>query len=354
MKFSKLVVVALFSGLFFVSCTKDDENLISSQNMGAYEGGVLILNEGSADQGSVSFISNDLSKFTKDVYGTENGKDLFGKLVQSIFFNGDYAYIIAGGSNTITIVNRKTFKLVSKIETGLYNPRYGVVKNGKAYVTNANTYSYANPTTGDTDDYIAVIDLATNTIESTIDLNATANRIVSVGDKLYITEPYSNAKVIIVDINTKKVETAIEIGSSADTMEEKDGVLYILRSPYGESGKLVKFKLADNTFDTIELPASQLGTNNLDIEANKLYYTNDTTVYFLDVANLTATPNMLFSYTSASAYKMYGFTVKKDKVYFTDVPDFKSDSKAYIYSTSGSLLKELTVGVGANGFYFNE
>lgn len=66
----------------------------------------------------------------------------------------------------INVVNRYTFKLIAKIDSGLANPRYGVTKDGKAYVTNANTYSYINPTTGDTDDYVAVINLATNKVES--------------------------------------------------------------------------------------------------------------------------------------------------------------------------------------------
>ena len=51
------------------------------------------------------------------------------------------------------------------------NPRYGVVKDGKAYVTNANTYLMGDPATVDTDDYVAVIDLTTNKVESKIELN---------------------------------------------------------------------------------------------------------------------------------------------------------------------------------------
>jgi len=32
---------------------------------------------------------------------------------------------------------------------------------------------------------------------------------------------------------------------------------------------------------------------------------------------------------------------------------FASDGKAYIYSTTGALIRPITVGVGPNGFYFN-
>src|SRR5690606_22260574 len=108
------------------------------------------------------------------------------------------------------------------IETGLVAPRYGVVKDGKAYVTNANTYAnWGDPADapGYTDDYVAVINLATNQVESKIELNATANRIVLENGKLYISEPYNNDKVLVVNPTTKTLEAPVNVGSDADTME---------------------------------------------------------------------------------------------------------------------------------------
>jgi hypothetical protein len=354
MKYSKLFFGALMGVLVLVSCTKDDAPISKD---GTYSKGVFILNEGSAGQGSVSFISDDLANFTQDVYGAENGTDLFGKLVQSVFFNGDNAYFIAGGSNKITIVNRKTFKLVGKIETGLANPRYGVAKDGKAYVTNAKEYSFSNPTSGNTDDYIAVINLTTNQVESKIELNATANRILLDKDKLYITEPYDNTKLLIVNTATQKLETPINIGSGADAMEIKDGILYTLINPFGSPSELVKIKLSDNTKTTISFPTTLTNVANLDVYENKIYFTSSKSVYAID-SNATAVTAIepLFSYNSTSnIYSfMYGFAVNKGRVYIGDAGDFKKDSKAYIYTLNGTLLKELTVGVGPNGFYFND
>lgn len=352
MKFSKLFLAALVSISVFVSCSKEDDVIV---DLGDYNQGVLVLNEGGSGQGSVSYISNDLAGFTQDVYGTVNPGDLFGKYVQSIFFDGDRAYIIAGGSNKINVVNRHTFKLIAKIESGLVNPRYGVVKDGKAYVTNANTYSYANPTTGNTDDYVAVINLTTNLVESKIELNATANRILLENGKLYITEPYNNDKVLVVNPATKTLEAPINVGSDSDTMEAKDGILYVLRSPYGGPSQLVKVKLTDKTFSAINFPASLNDAKNLDIEGNKIYYTVGTSVYAMDVTASSASTTAILSYTSTSQWgKMYGFAVKNGHIFIADGGDFTANSKAYVYSLSGTLQKELTVGVGPNGFYFNE
>jgi hypothetical protein len=343
MKFSKLFLIALTVSLF-VSCSNDDEDAPK----GVYDNGFFILNEGTS-QGTVSFSSNDLTSFTKDVYSTVNGNDILGKYAQNIFFSGDNAYIISGGANNITVVNRYTFKLITKIETGLLNPRYGVVKDGKAYVTNANTYSYENAATGDTDDYVAVINLATNTIESKIDLNATANRVVLKDGKLYITDSY-NDKLLVVDIATKKLDAPVQIGFNADCIEEENGILYILKGGFGNESELVKVKIADKTTTKITFPESLSGAGFMDLENSKIYYTVGSSVYTINTnATVASTTPIL---TSPATY-LYGFAVKNDRIYVSQ-GSFTTDGKAYIYNLTGVLQKELTTGVGTNGFYFND
>ncbi|TPG37854.1 YncE family protein [Flavobacterium pectinovorum] len=346
MKFSKLFLIALSTSLF-VSCSNDDNNDNDKAPKGVYDNGFFILNEGTA-QGTVSFSSNDLTSFTKDVYATVNGSDVLGKFAQNIFFSGDNAYIISGGANNITVVNRYTFKLITKIETGLKNPRYGVVKDGKAYVTNANTYSFENAATGNTDDYIAVINLATNTFESKIDLNSTANRVVLKDGKLYITDPY-NDKLLVFDIATKKLDTPVQIGLNGDCIEEENGILYILKGGNGNSSELVKVKIADKTTTKITFPQSLDGAGFMDLENSKIYYTVGSSVYTM---NTTATAASTTPIVTSPATYVYGFAVNNSRIYVAQ-GNFSTDGKAYIYNLTGTLQKELTTGIGTNGFYFN-
>ena len=351
MKLTRILFVAL-SIAFLSSCTNDDND---NSPKGSYDNGVFVLNEGNSSGGSVSFLGDDMVTFKQDVYGSENPGDVFGKYMQNIFFDGDKAYIIAGGSNVINVVNRYTFKLIAKIETGLIAPRYGVARNGKAYVTNANTYSYANPATGNTDDFVAVIDLVTNKVESKINLNATANRIVMDGDKLYISEPYDSEKVLVVNTVTKTLETPINVGSSANTMEVKNGILYVLASPYGGASKIIKVKLSDKSVTEVLFPLALKDAGNLDIYGSKIYFTKGTGVYNMDITATQPVETPIFKYTSTSQYGvMYGFAVENDKIYIADGGDFASNGKAYVYSLTGTLQKELAVGVGPNGFYFND
>ena len=207
---------------------------------------------------------------------------------------------------------------------------------------------------GNTDDFVAVIDLATNKVESKIDLNATANRIVLEGDKLYITEPKNSDKVLVVNTVTKALETPITVGSSANTMEVKNGILYVLASPYGSASKIVKVKLSDKSITEVVFPSALTDAGNLDIYGSKIYFTKDTGVYSMDIAATQPSDEPIFNYSSTSQYGvMYGFAVENDKIYIADGGDFDSNSKAYVYSLTGTLQKEITVGVGPNGFYFN-
>lgn len=344
MKFSKLFLITLSVSLF-VSCSNDDND---DAPKGVYDNGFFILNEGTT-QGTVSFSSDDLTSFTKDVYATVNGSDVLGKFAQNIFFSGDNAYIISGGANNITVVNRYTFKLITKIETGLKNPRYGVVKDGKAYVTNANTYSYENAATGNTDDYVAVINLATNTYESKIDLNTTANRVVLKDGKLYITDSYSD-KLSIVDIATKKLDTPVQIGKNGDCIEEENGILYILKGGFGNSSALVKVKIADKTFSEIAFPESLKEAGFMDVNDSKIYFTVGSAVYAI---NTNATAPSTTPLLTSAATNIYGFAVKDNRIYVGQ-GNFSADGKAYIYNLTGALQKELTTGLGTNGFYFND
>lgn len=352
MKISKLLVIALLNIIFFASCS--DDEVTNPAVSGAFENGFFVLNEGTFAKGTVTFVSNDLNTVQQDIYPTVNPGDGIGGFAQSIFYNGDNAYIISNGSNSITVVNRYTFKLITKIETGLKIPRYGVVVNGKAYITNANTYYSTNNPVGNTDDYLAVINLSTNTLESPIALNATADRITAHNGKLYIIEPYNNTSILVVNTVTNTLETPINIGDNANSMEVLNGSLYVARSPYGASSKIVKVNLSDNTFTSIDLPSTQSDAKNLDIYNNKIYYTSGTSVFAMDVDATVAPSSSILTYDSTSIYgKMYGFAVNNDKIFIADGGDFAINSNAYVYSLSGTALKTIQAGVGPNGFYFN-
>lgn len=347
MKLTKLFLAVFAGAAFFVSCSSDD-NQTTDVPLGAYDNGVFVLNEGgsSPSSGTISFIGSN-GELTNNIYTLENpGADVMGSFLQSMFMDDTRIFIVSGMANTVTVVDRYTFKLITTVKSNLENPRYGVIANGKAYVTNS-----ANFNTGD-DDYFTVIDLATYTT-SKVALNRLSEKVIEEDGKLYITNgSFSNgSSVTVFNPSNNTTEKVIELGVSPNSIEEEDGVIYVLGG-----GKI--FLISKTTGDvaaTINLPSGFEQARNLTIEDDKIYYTNSSSVYVMDKNNAIPPASAIFNYqTTSQNGVMYGFAVKDDKIYISDGGNFVSDSFAYTYSLTGTLLKTYAVGVGPNGFYFND
>lgn len=338
-------IFAIVTALFLGSCSK--EELPVFESLGNYQYGFFVVNEGNGAAGSISFVKSDFNKVIPSVFDSENpGNTGIGGYVQSLFFDGDKAYIISNGSNQITVVNRYTFKLITKITTGFAVPRYGVVVNGKAYVTNLNTFD------SNTDDFITVINLATNTLEDPIQVNAIADKITAYNGKLYVINGnYVNgSSVTIINPVTKLIEKTIDLGKTPNSFEENNGSLYVLCSDDAAS-KLVKINLVTNVIDTeIPFPVALTNAQNLNIETDKLYFTIGSKVYADAISSTTISETPLFS---SIATTLYGFSVKGNVIYVADALDYTSDGKVYLYTTAGTLGYTMTVGLNPNGFYFN-
>lgn len=343
---NRLFFAILSCSIFLASCSDDNSVDEGEVSLGQYQDGVFVLNEGNSNptSASVSFISNS-GALENDVFSNVNpGQVSMGSYLQNIFFDNTRAFIISGQANKITIVDRYTFKFIAKVDTNFTNPRYGTVANGKAYVTNAGS----NWSEG-IDDFLTVIDLS-NYSTSKIAMGNFSERILEENGKVYVLNGYYNAGTSISVLNTvtNSIEKVIELGFSPTSFEEENETLYVLGS-----GKLAKINLATNTVigSSLDITAE---SKNIEIEGGKIYYTVANAVYAMQINATTAPASPLFSYSSTSADGvMYGFAVKDDTIYIADAGDFASNSKVYTYSTSGTLLKTITVGVGPNGFYFN-
>src|SRR5690606_21132448 len=147
--------------------------------------------------------------------GVENTGQGAGSFLQSVFFDDEKAFIISNGSNKITVVDRYTFKYLGSIDTGLAVPRYGVVANGKAFVTNLNTFGSL------TDDFVAVIDIDNYEVIQTIPMNALAERILRAGDKIFVGNGNygSGASLTVIDAGTSEITDVLPTDAGPGAME---------------------------------------------------------------------------------------------------------------------------------------
>lgn len=354
MNLKKIGILLTLSGLFLTACTNDDD---ISTPLGAYDNGVLILNQGNFGGGnsSISFWSNDFSSFEFNAFSSVNPSVPLGDTAQDLGFYEDKAYIVVNLSNTIQVVNRYTLEHLTTISTGLSNPRYIAFANGNAYVTNWGDASNAE------DDYVAVINLTSNSITSSIPVTEGPERILEHNDKLYIAHMggYGFGNTISVIQTGSNAVTSIEVGDVPNSMVLANNDLYVLcggKPSWAEpetSGSLVKINLSTSTV-TAALPFL-LGNHpsNLIFHDNKFYYTVDSNVFSKTILENTIPSTPIFNTSPQGVYGVYSFAIANNKIYVGDAADYNSNGKVYIYSLTGTLENQETVGVIPGGFYFN-
>ncbi|QDO95417.1 hypothetical protein FNB79_16050 [Formosa sediminum] len=349
---NKFFAIAFASAALFSSCSSDNDDDAINIPEGSYTEGYFVLNEGqfgNIGTSGVTFIGED-GTLTNDIYTTVNPTSPeIGDALQHVFFDDNNAYIISGGTNQITVVDRYTFEYITTIETDLTAPRYGAIANGKAYVTNSNGWDDGS------DDFVTVIDLADYST-STFSMKV-AEHVIEEDGILYFANGYYGSGQTITVLNPSTGDT-VEIdlgdGNSPNSIVEEDDAIYVLTTNFDGTSHIFEISESSNTItDSIELSAYVSSPKQLNIEDDTFYFTDATTVYALDLNG--TTPTEVLTYTSTSDYgAMYGFAVEDDTIYIADAGDFASTGTTYEYTLTGTLLNTYSVGIAPNGFYFND
>ena len=357
MKNLKLTIYAILAIGTFTSCTNDDAPAVEAP-LGAYQNGILIVNEGNfgSDNSSISYLSGDLGTFQLNAFTAVNPTFTLGNTAQSISFNGDKAYVVVNVSNKIEVLNRYTLQHVATISTGLSNPRFVEFANGKGYVTNWG--DGGSPS----DDYVAVLNLNTNAIATTIPVVEGPERIVQNNGKLYVAHKggYGQGnKITVINSSNDTNETTISVGDVPGSLEISNGFLYVLcqgkPSWTGSEtvGKLQKISLSDTSQVTTLDFTLGVHPGNLDIDGGNLFYTVSNSVYKISESSFTLPTAALFNTTAQSVSGFYGFAVKGSNVFIADANNFSSAGEIFVYNSTGTVINTRTVGVCPNGFYFN-
>lgn len=329
---------------------------VSSFAQTGFTNGVFVLNEGGfgLENASVSFIAQDMT-LQNNIFATVNPtQGSLGDTAQSIAMNGDYLYVVNNGSEDIKVINSTTFQYVTTISNGVAYPRYIAFYGGKAYVTNWGTG-------GPNDHYVAVYNLADNTLITTIPTGSGIERILEINGKLYVAHQggygYGNT-ISVIDPATNTITSTINVGDVPNSMIEKDGFLYVLcggvpswaQPPVFEtSGALLKINVTTNAVvSQIDFP--NMHPSNLKLDGNDLYYTVDSHIFKTSVTASTLPTTPLIDLEPQGAYGIYGMDIIDNKIFIGDALGYITDGKTYVYSTSGTLLNTYTVGFLPNAF----
>jgi YVTN family beta-propeller protein len=352
MNFKKIVFLAAISGFLFASCNNDNEPQLPK---GDYENGILVANEGSfsGGTGTVNFISDDYVTTEEKVYNKVNGENI-GTILQSIGFNGDNAYLIANVGNKISVADRFTMKKITEITLEMNNPRYIAFAEGKGFVTN---WGEGSDTT---DDYVAVIDLTTNTVSSKIPVIEGPEQIIANGNILYISHKGgwgSGNAITVINATNNTVVTTISVGDIPDAMVI-DSSGNVLVSCVGKAltqwntnevlGSLVKINTTTNeVISTIDF-SSGLHPNSIVINNETIYIATANSVFKMSETSSTLPSTAIIS----TPVKTMNFN--DNKIYVTDANDNTKNGTLKIFdATTNTELKEFTVGLIPGKIYFN-
>lgn len=145
----------MMGAILLTGCVSDSKN--NEPYVVTVTEGLVVVNNGSAYNGidgSLTFVDFQNNIAQQNVYKTANGASL-GGTPNDVVVYGEKVYVVGSDENTVFVLNRKTFKEISKISTtailGEENgvtPRHITYYGGKVYVS---TY-------GTNNGYVAEID----------------------------------------------------------------------------------------------------------------------------------------------------------------------------------------------------
>lgn len=339
------ILIALFT--LIISCDKDDENVSQP-----YENGVFITHEGafSGGTGTISFYNRTVGSIKTDIFAIENSGAAIGNILQSMTVIGSNAYLMVNNANKVLIVNANTFKFQDSLK-GTTLPRYLInIDDKKAFLSEWG----ANGLDGN----IKVLDLGTKKITKTISTGKGADRMLKVGNNVWVINSGgfdSDSTVAIIDVNTEAVTSKIKVGVLPNSLvQDANGDIWVLAGGdwTATNGKLVQIK--NNTVvATFNVPqgASSLVTNSA---KNVLYFIASNSIYQKDLTS--ATPSVWVSKPTATAnfgslYSL-GYDPKSGYLYIADAKNYSSTGTVYIFDNAKTLKDSLKTGIVPSNFWF--
>lgn len=347
MNFKKLFSVVLASSLLWTTSCSNESSIEVETQKGKYEDGILMSNEGNfgTPNADVTFVSNDLSSVAQQIYKTNNNNENLGDVLQHISFYSDYAFLVLNNSNKVKVVDRFGFKKVAEITEQLTQPRYITFAEKKVFITNDNKY-------------VNVYDANNLAFIKRLNLNDTAERIVTAGNNVFVQNAawgYGN-KITYINGNDATINSQITLANGQIQKIISDGtfVYAITSDSTAPDSYIYQISSAGAITKTIQLTGIAKATN-LTIDNNKFYFTSGMKIYGMGLYNSSIPTTPIVTATESAPYSgLYGFEVLGGRIFTSDAQGFTADSKVTVYdATSGATIKVIDAGRGTNGFYRN-
>lgn len=331
-----------------------------------YELGVMVTNAGNYfdNNGSVSFFRREKSTAENDLFMKENGRGLTGG-VQGYGEVGGHSLILVDNSTTgqdkVEIVNFGTWKSEATLAApDIENPRFVIgISPTKAYVscwgvTGDYSNFFKNP------GYVAVIDLNTMKVVKKIPAPKGAERLVRVGNDVYLGNAAESQELTVIDALSDAVKGTVRVGPMPEPLDlDANGKLWV-KTGFSVARINPKTFAVETTMRVGTHPKKTPSHFALTPDGQGFYF-----VYsYYDDADKGKQKGETYYFnvndTKISADKPFvkriftglGVDPLQGLVYGGVTPSYKQAGYLVRYRTDGSVVDSIKVGIAPSGFMF--
>jgi len=320
--------------------------------LGAYDTGVLIVNEGAfgANDGEIYHLDPASGTMKENIFETENNRPFAG-LLEDVVLEEDRLYLVAN-TGKVEIVNPGDFKSRGSVIGDLDQPRSLATARGKLFISDYGPYdaSFNTPNS-----YIAVVSgLDGGTVKKKIEVSNKPEDLFTAGKYIFVAGSEAG-KIEIIDADTEEVTKTIEIEGKPVQFFEQRGDLWV----YSYDSDKIYFQSfhRDNLTkkEFRELPLSK-ATGRIALgEDDRIYILTSSGwpdyndgIAVVSIFDATLIPSL----KTGSGFYGIGFDKERQEIYVSNSKGFQGNGDITIYNKSGVEVKKMEVGRGPSGFVF--
>jgi DNA-binding beta-propeller fold protein YncE len=338
----KVLTLAILSIILFNSCEEETPST-ESEN---WSQGVYILNEGNFGfaNASLDFFDFELDELNAQVFNEKN-QMLLGDVLQSIYIDGDQAWLVVNNSGSIFEIDARNAELRNQI-SGLTSPRYFLpVSSSKAYVSDL----YANR--------IHILSLPDLTVQGFIPVSSWTEEIAFANGKAWVCAPQID-QLLLIDVNSDNIDKSITLTTEPLSLAVARNFIYVLCS--GGFSQSLPYLYKINTESGSKEDSMQVG--DLSTYPSELSYdpVNDRLLWIDENGIQKCSTSDLSDFELLIDGKdriIYGLEVNpwNGDIFVSDAKNYVERGEVFHYSSEAELLQQFPTGIipGAFGFYRN-
>lgn len=349
--------VLLLSITFFLSsCIKDGDFGEISKDKGNYffGKGVFIVNEGNFGQGngSISFYNFYTNVVYNNIFESVNKRPLGDVPISAEIIN-NLLYILVNNSGKIEVVNLSDFKSFKTI-TGFSSPRYLLpIDNKKTYISDLRN------------DYISVLNIENNTVSKTIKCGKSSDRMLLFENKVFVCNwseyfvKAPNNTIQVIDAGNDKLIDSIKVGKEPNSLIlDKFNRLWVLSSGGYNNEEFPELNCINTSTLQIEkkliFPNKNQSPTSLctNISRDTIYFINQN-IYRMSVTDDSLPQKPLIMRGQHLFYSMSS-SPDNNVLWLSDAIDYNQNGYIYRYTTGGTKIDSIIVGIIPGYFIFTK